>query len=371
MNDLSFEADCVWSALSTSTRSLLLWMSQQLSAGGRMALVGGVVRDALLGRPFTDLDIVIEGDSVAAVSRQVADYLGVELTFHTAYQNASLNFSGMTLDLVRSRRENYASAGAAPQLEPASLLADLERRDFTINAMALLVSTSGVAFFDPLNGLADLRSGLLQPLHERSFYEDASRLVRGARLAGRLCLRPSIGFLSQVPTALTVSDVTPRLWSELSLLLLEPRPYVALCVLHDWGAGDLMPLCPVWSDLDELHQTGVVIEPAIYVATFLNFVDDAELWRQRLGLGKRSLRLLASALGDRVFEPTSLEWQLRKLLRPEAYVGLRGRDLVAMGLEGREVGDVLRWLADLRTKGLVGNFEDEKMAVEQLFGRDV
>src|SRR5215212_3511385 len=95
-------------------------------------LVGGAVRDLLLGRERTDLDIAVEGDA-AALGRR----LGGDVRAHERFSTAAVILEGLELDLATARSESYAGPGALPDVRPATIAEDLARRDFTVNAMAV------------------------------------------------------------------------------------------------------------------------------------------------------------------------------------------------------------------------------------------
>jgi tRNA nucleotidyltransferase (CCA-adding enzyme) len=158
-----------------------------LEHGAEPYLVGGSVRDLLLGRPTIDLDIVVTGDAlVVATDLQVA--AGGELQTHDLFGTAKLvTPEGLTIDLITARHEHYPVPGALPVVAPGTLDADLRRRDFTINAIAAALHPARLGtIVDPLRGRADLATGLIRVLHPASFADDPTRLLRAIRYACRL-----------------------------------------------------------------------------------------------------------------------------------------------------------------------------------------
>ena len=152
-------------------------------------LVGGPVRDLLLGRPIRDVDVVIEarGDFGAAKLARAAAPRGAEIEVHDRFGTVRLATAEASLDLAGARREHYRHPGALPGVEPASLEEDLRRRDFSVNALALPLASRGrSSLVDPVQGQADLEARVLRVLHERSFHDDPTRALRAARLAPRL-----------------------------------------------------------------------------------------------------------------------------------------------------------------------------------------
>lgn len=340
-------------------RAFLLTLAASAGPSARVALVGGAVRDALLGQTPLDLDVVLEGADVETVAAQT----GLPFIFHPAFQNATVMLpDGRNVDLVRSRRESYPVAGQNPLPEVGTLEDDLLRRDFSANALALLLPSGEI--LDAVGGLADLRAGVLRPLHGRSFHDDASRLIRGARLAARLGLRAHPDLLAQVPDALALAAQTPRLWAELKLLLSEPRPYLAAQKLNEWGAGELLPELDTLAALDGLAQAGEEVGPQTYAAGFLAQSADADALAERLTLGDRPAALLERARSDTFYPEGTPERRLRAILRPDAYEPLTGKDVLALGIPaGKAVGAALAHLAELRRAGQVRSQEQERAAL--------
>ncbi len=157
--------------------------------GLRAFLVGGTVRDLLLGRPSLDVDIVIEGDAVS-LAREVASATGAKLAKTTVFGTATLRSGAFSLDVATARAETYARPGALPKVSPSTIDADLLRRDFTINSMALQLNGAAPGkLLDPTGGEADLRAGLVRVLHDKSFQDDATRILRAVRYESRFAFR--------------------------------------------------------------------------------------------------------------------------------------------------------------------------------------
>ncbi|MGH2823609.1 MAG: CBS domain-containing protein, partial [Thermoleophilaceae bacterium] len=150
-------------------------------------LVGGWVRDLLRGeRPERGPDLAVEGDA-PLVARALADRLGGEVREHERFRTAIVRLGGVEVDLVTTRRETYEEPGALPRVEAASLREDLARRDFAVNAMAIALKGDDLGhLYDPHSGLPDLEAGLLRVLHDKSFIDDPTRLLRGVRFEARL-----------------------------------------------------------------------------------------------------------------------------------------------------------------------------------------
>jgi tRNA nucleotidyltransferase (CCA-adding enzyme) len=198
-------------------------------------LVGGAVRDILLGGVPYDLDLVVEGDAAA-----FAASLGGTLRLHDRFGTSTVMFDGFSYDIARARRETYARPGALPDVAAASLADDLYRRDFTVNAIAVALTgaTPGEVTAEP-RALEDLEARRLRVLHDRSFDDDPTRLLRLARYAARLGFAVEAHTRTLVEAAIesgalgTVSG--SRLGAELRLLAREEDPIRALLALRELG----------------------------------------------------------------------------------------------------------------------------------------
>jgi tRNA nucleotidyltransferase (CCA-adding enzyme) len=192
-------------------------------------LVGGAVRDLLLGLEGPDLDVAIEGDPAV-----LADLPGFELEREGLFLTGRLHTDDVRIDLARARGETYPKPGALPEVRPATIAEDLARRDFTVNAMAFPLASGG-ELLDPHGGVQDLRDGVLRILHERSFLDDPTRALRAARYAGRFGfeLEPQTEGLLREADLSTVSD--DRVQNELERIAAEPDPATALRLILEWG----------------------------------------------------------------------------------------------------------------------------------------
>jgi tRNA nucleotidyltransferase (CCA-adding enzyme) len=194
-------------------------------------LVGGFVRDLLLGRANRDLDVVVEGDG-PAFARQLADRLGGRVRVHEAFLTAVVTApDGRHVDVASARSEFYRAPATLPEVESSALRQDLYRRDFTINTLALRLGPQGpVELIDFFGGQRDLKEGVLRVLHSLSFIDDPTRVLRAVRLALRLDLKisPETQRLIAVAIGEGIFDQLSgsRLRDELLLLLAEPATAV-------------------------------------------------------------------------------------------------------------------------------------------------
>ncbi|WP_217912838.1 CCA tRNA nucleotidyltransferase [Miltoncostaea marina] len=243
---------------------------------GEVSAVGGVVRDALLGRPPGDeVDLVVEGDAIA-LARRVAHDLGAPLTTHGRFGTAvvELPHGAGRVDLVTARRERYAAPGALPEVEPGTLADDLARRDLTVNAMALrLCGARAGELVDPHGGLTDLGAGIVRTLREDAFREDPSRLVRAARYAARLGFVLATGTERAARAAAAGLDPgSSRVADELRRLLEEPSAADGLDLLRDLGVAWVRPGSGPWM----ARLEAALAHPD---------APDVPLWALRLGAG--------------------------------------------------------------------------------------
>lgn len=161
-------------------------------AGGEegLWLVGGAVRDLLLGLEPLDLDVLVEGDALDVADR-FARRLGGTLEATGRFDTATVLAPGVSFDLARARRERYPAPGALPDVEAAGIDEDLPRRDFTVNALAAALGRGALGELRaPEGALEDLRAGRLRVFHAGSFRDDPTRLLRLARFAARLGFAP-------------------------------------------------------------------------------------------------------------------------------------------------------------------------------------
>jgi tRNA nucleotidyltransferase (CCA-adding enzyme) len=198
-------------------------------------LVGGAVRDLLMGGAPIDLDLVVEGDDTVAA---VPALLGGHVRAHDRFGTTTVTANGFSYDVARARRETYAYPGALPDVRPAPLAEDLLRRDFTVNALAVGLAGPGAGELRAAPGaLEDLDAGVLRVLHDRSFVDDPTRLLRLVRYAARL------GFTPEPRTAELARDAVSghalrtvsgaRVGTELRLLACERDPVAAFSALRE------------------------------------------------------------------------------------------------------------------------------------------
>lgn len=209
--------------------------------GMSLYLVGGPVRDCLLHRAVTDLDLTTEGDALI-LARTAAHELGGTWKKFNRFGTAKLILPGRArftpIDLATTRTETYARPGALPDVVRGTITTDLIRRDFTINALAIrLDGTQPGALIDRHRGEHDLRAGALRVLHARSFQDDPTRLFRGVRFEQRFNFAFTADTRQLIAPALPVIDQISgdRIRHELELIWGEAQPWQALARLDELG----------------------------------------------------------------------------------------------------------------------------------------
>ena len=209
-------------------------------------LVGGTVRDILLGEPGFDLDIAVEGDGIA-LGRTLAEALHGRAVPHEKFGTAVVKSPAGRVDVATTRTEFYDEPAALPSVEQASIRQDLYRRDFTINAMA--VSLKGEDFgrlVDFFGGRADLERGVVRVLHGLSFIDDPTRIFRAIRYENRYGFRMDGHTLSLARACIDMGLVgelsSARLRDELEPAPSEEQIVDSILRLEEIGlAGSIHP----------------------------------------------------------------------------------------------------------------------------------
>jgi tRNA nucleotidyltransferase (CCA-adding enzyme) len=189
-------------------------------------LVGGAVRDLLTSTIPRELDVVVEGDPADLIARLAG---GADAVRHDRFATATVATPGGRIDVARSRRERYPSPGALPEVAPAPLAEDLRRRDFTVNAIAVALADGAVAAAP--GARADLDAGRLRVLHDGSFVDDPTRLVRLARYRVRLGFEVEPHTAALAAAASLAGCSGARIGAELRLALREPDPVAVLLAI--------------------------------------------------------------------------------------------------------------------------------------------
>lgn len=362
--------------------------------GLRAYLVGGPVRDAFLGLRVADVDVAVEGDA-HAVAAALAQEIGGRAVLHKDFLTAVVHLpDGRHWDLATARRESYPAPGALPVVQPAGIEDDLRRRDFAINAMAWRLRPQGLAeLLDPFGGRRDIRQRLLRALHDHSFVDDPTRIIRAAVYAARLGFAVEAGtqeWLSRAVASGALATVSGhRLGEQLRRGIETDAAPGVLSNLQAWGVlsrlglPDFLECRTALETLPggrrQLHMRATSIGPAAFAlaageraeaaAAYLGlprrYVKTARLLREWLAsdvlteaIGPRSPGGWEQVLGNAGPGAVLALWTLANqgkrdmirswwLLRARLSLAISGKDLLAAGVpEGPAVGAGLRaaWL---------------------------
>jgi tRNA nucleotidyltransferase (CCA-adding enzyme) len=386
---------------------------------GGVYLVGGTVRDILLGEPSFDVDIVVEGDAIA-LAGALADELGGRVRPHDKFGTAVVLYGADgRVDVVTARSESYDAPAALPTVEPGSIDDDLHRRDFTINAMAVSLKGENVGLLvDPFDGRADLEAGRIRVLHDRSFIDDPTRILRAIRYEDRYGFRmdeETVGLARECIATGHVGDLSgARLREELIALLEEGDVSHAIPRLADLGAEkELHPhvvadeeAVRLFERLRELNADYDLEVPAwrLGLAALARKLPPDEIadWLDGLKIRRRDAEQIAAAIvdgpqiADRIrsnspspadvvalAEPHAPDaplfalaladlQQLREYFERLAGIGLEitGADVVELGLdESPRVGEILAELRRRKLNGELDGRESELAAARELIGQ--
>jgi len=317
-------------------------------------LVGGAVRDLLLGGEPFDLDLVVAGEAAALASR-----LGGEAVVHDRFGTSTVIVDGFSYDIARARTETYPRPGALPDVRPATLAEDLIRRDFSVNAIAIALGgpAAGKTSSVP-SALEDLEARSLAVLHERSFTDDPTRMLRLARYRSRLGFEIAPRTRELLDAALRANALDtvsgPRVGAELRLLAREQDPIAALAVLRELALdGAIHPVLGL--EDEQLARRALELLP-----------EDAR--RDRLALALAASRIpageLASLLDGLGFEAEDREAIVAAATRAQALARAladaerpsqiaqaafgAGPELVALAGALGPAGQAREWLERLR-----------------------
>ena len=375
-------------------------------------LVGGAVRDLLMNASHVDIDLVVEGDAIA-LAGAVGRKLRARVVKHPRFGTASLRTDSVRLDFAGARTESYVRPGALPSVQPSDVLEDLARRDFAINAMALrLAGGRPDELIDPHGGQRDVAKRTLRVLHDESFQDDATRILRAVRYAGRLrfrlhrrtdaLLRRDLSFLDTVSgarvrhelerialeervpeilrraenrgviqathVALSAGEAQRRAAAQLGTLPVSHRDAALLCIL-------LSAASPAAVDqaMGRLEVTG---RQASILGAFVALrAQEPKL--MAAGLRKSEAAGLLSSRPVEAIEAFALVAErraaevVRRYLASDRFVRprLNGDDVQALGVpEGPQVGSALASLRAARLDGKTHCREDETALIEQLLG---
>ncbi len=381
-------------ALPADARSLLDAASEAApESGSELWVVGGAIRDLAAGHAPAEVDLACSGDP-AVLAASIAARLGEDAAVKAEprFATARVAWRDRRLDIAALRSERYARPGALPEVRPdATIEADLGRRDFSVNAIALgVVGPRGGELLDPYGGLEDLAARRLRALHAGSFRDDATRLWRGARYAAALGLRPepeTARWIEEAPRWVARSSGR-RLWAEFERVSACRRVGAMLRLLDGWGA--LRGVHTAWALPAEasraLARRPGPHSPSLLLAVLLAPLAEREAVATRLTAPRAARRPVGEAarlltardrapgslaalegvtnearLAARWLDPAGQRLLQRELRRWErARAPLDAAALLRLGVErGPDLG---AWLERLRRERYLGNLRDAASA---------
>jgi tRNA nucleotidyltransferase (CCA-adding enzyme) len=316
------------------------------NAGMNVYLTGGAVRDIITGFPIRDLDFTVQGNPLKLqrdFERAGAIIGGGDDYFGTLYVTLP---GGVRAEVSSSRTERYEKTGKPPIITPATIIEDLRRRDFTVNAMALSLNPgSRGLLMDPFNGAADIEAKLIRVLHNYAFVEDPSRLIRASRFAARFHWPLEERTQARYDSAKEnnyIEYISDRsIGYEIEQLAYEDDPLNVIRIYEkeDWlkvlsphwtvAKVDANGLAQLMKTRQQMNEMGYAPEPAAAVLHFLTArltskesadirkmiprKDLAEAWRDLEDHAKE----LAKRLTGKEAATPSRTWKLLSSARPE------------------------------------------------------
>lgn len=244
-------------------------------------VVGGFVRDLLMGHPNLDIDVVVEGDGVA-FARSYALESNSNVIAHDRFGTAIVTLpDGLKIDVATARTETYSYPGALPDVSPGSIKDDLRRRDFTINAMAIELNAGKfgelVDFFD---GLSDIQSKYIRILHDLSFIDDPTRIFRAIRFEQRFSfsIEPHTKLLmEEAISGNSLKTITgQRIRNEILLILKEQKPLPSIYRMAEFNLTEFIhPAIRISHEMYELFHN---------IERFMNFLYNIKADRTLINL---------------------------------------------------------------------------------------
>jgi len=392
-----------------------------LENGFNLYLVGGAVRDLFLDLPIIDIDIVVEPIEINETSLKLgpfaadifAKFFSSKVSAVSQFGTAKIEIKGFQVDVSTSRSEIYPYFGSLPVVQANSIYNDLERRDFTVNSIAInLLPEYFGNVLDPFNGLGDLKKKLLQIHHPDSFQDDATRILRGIRYQSRLGfafsdtteenLINNLSFLKEISG--------DRIRNELSRIFDEDKAVEILKIADDLGILSEIHPALSWNDTKALgynflkthkHDLGNFVYVAFLILEIKN--EDAEALKIRLNthgiwsevisdmvlLNNRMPALMQadvrrSYIYDALLELNDLTLLARgavqnnkmisdilcnfEVLKADAKLEIDGSKLIELGIpEGKHIGEILLELQHKRLDGEIRNsIDEERLVYEKL-----
>jgi len=381
-------------------------------------LVGGIVRDLLLGKLSQDLDIVVEGNGVKFARDLARRLKNIKSVYHHKFGTATLWLAGnLRIDIATCRKEVYDFPGALPKVESGTIKDDLLRRDFSINALAVRLDPKGLAgLVDFCAGISDLKKGKIRVIHDLSFVDDPTRILRAIRFKERFSFILEGHTVKLLESALRSAVLnylkSPRLFAEFKKLLSESNPKKAiLSVAKICGLGFIHPRIKLDKKLSRLlgaveremkwfkSNLSKRIEPEVWLIYFMSLLSglssaEKKVLLEKFNLNSEDRKKIAdfkeAGLLKSLSKKTANAGQVYRLLKPLSYetvlflkssnksrlvnrrienflrlhshikTAIGGSELRSLGFkEGRNIGRVLEQILLARIEGRLNSRREE------------
>jgi poly(A) polymerase len=222
-------------------------------------VIGGFVRDLLLDRPSKDIDIVTQGDGIE-LAKRVAEKINSEtkVAVFKNFGTAMLRYDDLEIEFVGARKESYRSHSRKPEVAAGTIEDDQNRRDFTINALALSLQYENFGeLIDPFEGLKDLQDNIIRtPLDpDITYSDDPLRMMRGIRFAAQLGFtieKTSLNAISRNKNRIEIVS-KERITDELNKIILSPKPSIGFKLLFN---TELLPI--IFPEMMNLHGVDII-----------------------------------------------------------------------------------------------------------------
>ena len=324
-------------------------------------IVGGSVRDLLLGRRLNDFDLIVEGDAIA-LGRALSSKYGGAVTAHTKFGTAkwflpeSLKTDHQALDLISARSETYKHPAALPTVKRGRIADDLRRRDFTINALAVRLDGSHFGELrDDLKGAEDLQQGMIRVLHSRSFIDDPTRMYRAVRYEVRYGFKIAEDTIALIPEARPFVEKlsAQRIRHELDLILEEPN---AVSMLKRLDELDLLSIIhPMLSNFNRTKLATVISEDPVlhnrnsrWILWLMHLkAQDIEFLNERLHFPADLLKTLHSAALLNANRTAVLGLKPSEVVEFLESYSIKALEVLSMAVEDAEIKSILiRYLVE-------------------------
>lgn len=343
-------------SLSSEQLNLLNFVREEATQRGLpLYMVGGAVRDLVLGHRVKDFDLIVEGDAIA-LTRALASKHGGGVTAHTKFGTAKwflpkdLKSNHDTLDLISARSELYKHPAALPTVKLGSLEDDLARRDFSINALAIRLDGSHFGELrDDLKGMEDIQNGIVRVLHPHSFIDDPTRMYRAVRYEGRYGFKLAEDTLTLIPEARPlVEKLSPqRIRHELDLVLDETNAAPILARLDELDL--LAPIHPVLANFSKSRfATLNSDDPALqnrnsrWLLWLMHLTDqEIEFLNERLHFTASLLKILRSAAVLEANLPAVAGLKPSQVVELLEGYSIKALEVVSSAIEDKEIKDIL------------------------------